>query len=327
MDIREENKTDQVNKNQISLNDKQIFDTIINYSEDTIYFKDRDSRFLFINSAQAARLRLENPAMAIGKTDFDFFPYDQAKKAFDDEQRIIKTSSPILSIIELLKWPGGGSSWVSVSKYPLYDSKGQIIGTWGVSRDISAQKHAEEKLEILNTQLNELNANLKALSLIDPLSGLYNRRHFNEIMQKTFEDYKRKSVNGIDASFTICLSDIDLFKRINDSYGHLMGDNIIKHVGEILKLNIRDTDIAFRYGGDEFVILFYGVNREEAWKIADRLNKVIMESPVVNSNENIRITTSMGLASIDEASDINGLLEMADKRLYLSKHNGRNKVT
>lgn len=314
-------------KNLCALNDKLIFDTMINNSEDTIYFKDIKSRFLFINSAQVSRLKLDNPDVAIGKTDFDFFPFEQAQKSFEDEQRIMETATSILSSIEVLKWPNGESSWVSVSKYPLYDDNGNIIGTWGVSRDITAQKRAEQELENLNNQLNELNKNLQSLSVIDPLSGLYNRRHFSEIMQNTFDDYKRKILNGVNTNFSVCVSDIDLFKNVNDSYGHLTGDDIIKHVGNIIKNKIRDTDIAFRYGGDEFVILFHGIDKKDAWEIAERLNNAIMETPMICSGGKINITISMGISSIDEAIDVNDLLDKADKRLYLSKRNGRNMIT
>jgi diguanylate cyclase (GGDEF)-like protein/PAS domain S-box-containing protein len=314
-------------KNLSSLDERLIFDTMINYSQDTIYFKDLESRFLFINSAQAERLKLENTSLAIGKTDFDYFPQDQAQKAFEDEQRIIATATPILSNIEILKWPSGEINWVSVSKYPLHNSEGEIIGTWGVSRDITAQKNAEEELEKLNIQLKALNENLQTLSLIDPLSGLYNRRYFSEIMKKTFEDYKMKILHGIYTNFSICVSDIDLFKKVNDSFGHLAGDDIIKHVGNIIKTCIRDTDIAFRYGGDEFVILFHDVNKNDAGEIASRLSRTIMESPIISSEGEISITISMGISSVDEAIDINDLLDKADKRLYLSKKNGRNMIT
>jgi diguanylate cyclase (GGDEF)-like protein/PAS domain S-box-containing protein len=329
MNKREANALDRKkeHKGLSSLDERLIFDTMINYSEDTIYFKDLKSHFLFINAAQTARLRLDNPSSAIGKTDFDFFPHEQAQKAFEDEQKIIATATPILSNIEILKWPTGEINWVSVSKYPLYNSEHEIIGTWGVSRDITAQKNAEEELGKLNIQLNELNKNLKSLSLIDPLSGLYNRRYFSEIMKKTFDDYKMKILEGIYSNFSICVSDIDLFKKVNDSFGHLAGDDIIKHVGNIIKASIRDTDIAFRYGGDEFVILFHDVNKNDAGEIALRLNRTIMESPVISSVGEINITISMGISSVDEAIDVNDLLDKADKRLYLSKKNGRNMVT
>jgi PAS domain S-box-containing protein len=115
----------------INLNNELLIKTIINYSSDTIYFKDRESRFILIGRSQAERFGLEDPKEAIGKSDFDFFPEDQAGIALEDERRILATGSPILSKTEYIKWPTGKCSWMTASKYPLYDLQGNIIGTWG----------------------------------------------------------------------------------------------------------------------------------------------------------------------------------------------------
>lgn len=118
-----------------------------------IYFKDRESRFLRYSAGMAALFRLTNADDAIGKTDFDFFGREHAQEAFDDEQAIIRTGQPIIGKSEKETWPDGRVSWALTSKMPLHDETGRIIGTFGVSQDITEIKLAEAKIEELHKQL------------------------------------------------------------------------------------------------------------------------------------------------------------------------------
>jgi rsbT co-antagonist protein RsbR len=112
---------------------------------DTIYFKDTESRFIRINKAQAERFGLE-PAQAVGKSDFDFFTDEHARPAYEAEQEIIRTGKPIVNLEEEETWPDRPPTWVSTTKMPLRDHAGNIIGTFGSSRDITDRKQAEEAL-------------------------------------------------------------------------------------------------------------------------------------------------------------------------------------
>ncbi|MCX6255304.1 MAG: PAS domain-containing sensor histidine kinase [Bacteroidia bacterium] len=122
---------------------------------DNVYFKDRESRFIRVNKAQSRFLGLNDPAEAVGKTDFDFFTGEHAQQAYEDEQNIIRTGQ-LLSIEEKETHPDRPDTWVSTVKLPLHDKEGNIIGTFGISRDITKRKLAEEELmnsEILNRTL------------------------------------------------------------------------------------------------------------------------------------------------------------------------------
>jgi PAS domain S-box-containing protein len=124
----------------------EFLNALMDNISDYIYFKDLDSRFLRINAAHARAFGLSDPAQAIGKTDFDFFTEDHARQAFEDEQEIIRTGRPIIGLVEKETRAEDRFSWVSTTKMPLRDDRGRIIGTFGISRDITAQKLAEESL-------------------------------------------------------------------------------------------------------------------------------------------------------------------------------------
>ena len=123
--------------------EKYIVDTFMENVPDRIYFKDLDSRITRANKAHAARLGLDDPAEEIGKSDFDFFPEDQARPKYEQEQEIIRTGQPILSLEE----PDGIGHWALTTKMPLRDEQGAIVGTFGISRDITAMKQAQAALE------------------------------------------------------------------------------------------------------------------------------------------------------------------------------------
>ena len=128
------------------LYDANLLDALMEHIPDNIYFKDRESRFIRINKAAAKWYGLDGPADATGKTDFDLFTGEHAQAAFDDEQRIIESGKPLLHKEEKETWPDGTVTWVDTSKLPLRDQDGNIIGTFGISSDITAKKLAEESL-------------------------------------------------------------------------------------------------------------------------------------------------------------------------------------
>ena len=156
-----------------------IQELMLNLTESIyIYFKDEQSRFLRVNSALAKKLGVKEPAEAIGKTDQDFFPDDYARHAFRDELEIMRTGQPNLSIEEQATWPDGSKSWVSTTKMPLRNTRGQIIGTFGISRDISDMvkarvdlQKAKSSAEAANRAKSEFLANMSH-EIRTPMNGI-----------------------------------------------------------------------------------------------------------------------------------------------------------
>ena len=163
---------------------KVLLQELTENSPDYIFIKDRQSHFIYTNKAHAKKLLgLENPEDAIGKTDFDLFPGKQedAQRFFDEEQTIMKAGQPVLH--RQWKVPStttGKIVWLSESKLPIRDESGEIIGILGIGRDITARKEAEILLELASGEIKELNDHLKHLVDHDGLTGIYNRRFFNE---------------------------------------------------------------------------------------------------------------------------------------------------
>jgi PAS domain S-box-containing protein len=137
--------------------ERYLLKTLMNNVPDAIYFKDADSRFIRTNKAHAGRwFGLSDPAQAVGKTDFDFFSEEHARQAYEDEQEIIKTGQPLLNMEERETWPDRPDTWVVTSKIPLRDEEGKIIGTFGLTRDITDRKRAEEALKEYSERLEEM---------------------------------------------------------------------------------------------------------------------------------------------------------------------------
>jgi diguanylate cyclase (GGDEF)-like protein/PAS domain S-box-containing protein len=142
--------------------ERDLFRTMMDNTFDHIYFKDTESRFLRINRAQAAAFGLADPDEALGKTDFDFFSEEHARQAYADEQKILTSDQPFMGMEEKETWPDGHETWVSTMKLPIRDQEGRIIGTFGISRDITERKAIEFSILQTNRELEKINTALQS---------------------------------------------------------------------------------------------------------------------------------------------------------------------
>jgi diguanylate cyclase (GGDEF)-like protein/PAS domain S-box-containing protein len=208
-----------------------------------------------------------------------------------------------------LKHKGGYRVPVMVKTLPIYDEKNNIVAAIEVFTDERFQK-----------QIYDENLELKDKLSIDPLTKIANRQYFDfQIIKRIDEARVFKGVFGL------LLIDIDHFKNINDTYGHLIGDEILKIVANSLSSNVGSQDIISRWGGEEFVGIINVDSLEELSKIAEKLRILVMESKYeLNKEKSISVTISIGGTLYQENDDAKNLVERADKNMYFSKQNGRN---
>ncbi|MFH1378687.1 MAG: diguanylate cyclase [bacterium] len=172
-------------------------------------------------------------------------------------------------------------------------------------------------------RIKDLQDQLKALAITDELTGLYNRRFFQEWLNLEFKRTLRYKT-----SLSCLMIDIDYFKNINDTYGHAMGDFVLREISLIIKNNTRGTDIAARYGGEEFMLLLPRTDKPLAMGLAERIRASIEAANFTKDDISTNATVSIGIASSVRGNleDKEQLIEFADKALYDAKRHGRNRV-
>ena len=183
--------------------------------------------------------------------------------------------------------------------------------------------------EQTETALRENEKALKLLAITDPLTGLYNRRHFYKLAENEINRSLRYS-----CPLSVIMCDIDHFKHINDTFGHLTGDLMLKTVAEIIKREVRTTDTSARYGGEEFIVLLPETPALEAATLGERLRKQIENTTVQTENHQISVTVSFGVSDYlkspgceTQENVMSEFISSADQALYASKHAGRNRIT
>jgi diguanylate cyclase (GGDEF)-like protein/PAS domain S-box-containing protein len=187
-------------------------------------------------------------------------------------------------------------------------------------KDIAINLSEQLSLAISNVKLTE---SLSRQSIQDPLSGLFNRRYMEESLLREIARAKRKQ-----AQVGIVMADLDHFKQFNDTYGHAAGDMLISQVGRVFKQGIRASDIACRFGGEEFVLILIESSLEDTQRRADEIREAVKKIEIVFQGQFLSsVTVSMGIATYPQnASAIDDLLRIADTALYKAKQTGRDKV-
>ncbi len=163
--------------------------------------------------------------------------------------------------------------------------------------------------------------NLKDAAVIDPLTGCYNRREFETQLHRHVASASRHN-----NSLSLFMFDLDHFKNVNDTHGHLGGDEVLKEVAHLIKENMRRGDILARYGGEEFIAILPETDKIKAMELADRLRCKIAALRIPYNDNSIRVTASFGVSELEPNTDISRLIEDADNMLYKAKVNGRNTV-
>jgi len=199
---------------------------------------------------------------------------------------------------------------VYVKVIPIVNENKVVIGAIEIFTDLTDAKTLKTELEAL-----------KSLAFIDELMGVLNRRGLEYFVSEKIRESER-----FKKKFGILFIDIDDFKKINDTYGHKMGDKILKMVAEALKSNLRANDILARYGGDEFVVISEITSEDELKSLASRIMILIRNSFIEEKGKIIKVSLSIG-GSISEKGNLERALEKADSLMYISKSSGKNRIT
>lgn len=176
--------------------------------------------------------------------------------------------------------------------------------------------HAEKETE---GKLMRYNDTLKEAANTDQLTGLYNRRRAEQYMEETIEASEGTPIS-------ISIGDIDFFKKVNDTYGHDAGDEVLKHIAQVMKDTLRSDSFISRWGGEEFLIVLPNSNGDQAFMALDRLRRRIMGSSVLVGDTEISVTMTFGVSEYDFSGSMEAAIKEADERLYRGKGNGRNQV-
>ncbi|MDP8257777.1 MAG: diguanylate cyclase [Candidatus Alcyoniella australis] len=183
---------------------------------------------------------------------------------------------------------------------------------------------AQEEIRQKNLKLEAANKKLQHLSITDGLTGFYNHRHMQTLLEAEIGRAKR-----YDLKMSLLMLDLDKFKDINDNYGHLFGDAVLKRVADIIRSNIRETDLPSRYGGDEFLMILPHTGLKRAQQMAQRIHADIRGYSFVSSKGSANVTVSVGISGYPnpEVWTKDDLIRMADSAMYEAKNSGRDRIT
>jgi diguanylate cyclase (GGDEF)-like protein/PAS domain S-box-containing protein len=285
---------------------RELMHAMMDSVPDQIFFKDTQNRFIRINPTLAARYGLTDPALAVGKSDADFYAPDVAAKFAAVENEIMRTGLPILNVLDHEIWADGKETWNVVSKMPLRDPKGLIIGTYGIAHDITEHKRTEA---LIWQQAN-----------YDALTGLPNRRLLHDRWMQAVKNQQRGG-----QGLALLMIDLDHFKDVNDSLGHARGDDLLTEAAQRISNCLRASDTVARLGGDEFAVILTDLGLpahagEVAQKIVDS-----MSQPFALGADQVFVSASVGVTYSAEAPDqIDELFKQADQSMYVAKAQGRN---
>ncbi len=297
----------EINKNLVEIKRlNNLLDSIIDNAPTMLFLKDaKELKFRMVNKATEEITGLTRDEM-IGKNDYDFFPPSEAEY-FTQKDRAILKNKDIIDIAEESIHAKEGKKILRTKKIPILDGEGQPEYILGISEEITKQKEMEKMI--------------KNLAYYDDITGLANRNLFKERLRFAIEIAKRNK-----KKLMIVMLDFDKFKEINDTYGHDIGDKLLKSFANRTKKVMRKTDTFSRFGGDEFLICLVdfsclGDMEKYALKILD-----VFQDPFKIKNITLQIKGSIGIAAYpDDAVTISDLIKFCDMAMYEAKKQGGNR--
>ena len=284
---------------------EEKFEAMAEYSVDWDAWHGIDGRYLYITPSCK---EISGYSREVFSRDPDFFVSiihpDDRQRFFDHQKQHHQGASEPAEITFRILCKDGEMRWIWHKCQAMFSEDGTWQGRRTTNRDITALKEAEEKLQRLSTT--------------DPLTGAYNRRMFMDMLSR---EMTRSGRYG--EPFSLLMFDIDHFKRVNDTYGHDVGDRVLVEVVDLSMELIRQSDILARWGGEEFMVLLPQTNPDMALALGERLRQRISEYRFTGAG---RLTVSVGVAHQQQFDTIDSLLKRVDTAMYRAKDTGRNRV-
>jgi diguanylate cyclase (GGDEF)-like protein/PAS domain S-box-containing protein len=303
----------------VELDADYLLETFLENTPDHMYMKDVDGRFTRLSASLARWMGADNLEQVLGRTDRDFFDPAHAGPARAAELEVMRTGEPIVGLEEREVWQDGRVTWVSTTKVPLRTRDDRLIGIFGLSRDITERKLADELAAEQARQLERLAAQLEQLTLQDELTGLYNRRGLDLLGGSAVDRAARDGTQ-----LCVLFMDLDGLKAINDGFGHAAGDAALVTAAGILRDAVRLTDAVGRIGGDEFAAVLVGVTATEAEALCDRVRHAVRQRPPGEHS----LSVSIGMAALvpGELETLDELIAVADRAMYDGRRQRRRAV-
>lgn len=279
---------------------------LVETAHDLVWSVDARGKWTYLNNA-VENIYGYTPDQMLGRSFLEF-------QAEESKQRDDTAFAQIMEGKELVQYEtvhldkDGRRRHISFNARPSFDKKGNIIQISGTARDITEQKQFEQELTYQAQH--------------DTLTGLHNRSYFQSELERVIPRIARSG-----AECALLYLDLDQFKYVNDTLGHAAGDRLLRECTEVLRKNIREGDLLARFGGDEFTILLYNIEHENAVPVAENIRHMFEHYQFVDSGKTINVTCSIGLTMIDsETGTADAALSQADLACNISKSQGRNCV-
>lgn len=280
---------------------EMLLEALLTNSADGVYFKDRYCRFVRLNQKMATELGFPDVSAILGKNESELFGEEIGRRAMMEDLHVMESGQPRVDIIESRFRPDGTPHWVSISKFPLRDKAGKVIGLLGIVREADAVKRMEADALFLATH--------------DALTELPNRSLLTDRIEQCIARALRQQM-----VFAVLYLDLRGLRQINDRYGYDAGDNVLREVSRRIRATIRRSDTVARIGGDEFVVLLEGVqNAVNATRVAEKIRQSV-EQPIEWNEQVLQVSLSIGISLFpDHAAKAIDLLQMAERAMYAAR--------